>query len=54
MEIYICDYIDYTVSSVESFVIEADSQEDAEKQAIDHLKTLHIPKRYLIKVEKVL
>ena len=53
-KIYICDYIDYTVNSVESFVVEAKSMDEAEEKAIEELKTLHIPRRYLLKVEPVI
>ena len=52
--IYICDYLDYTVNSVESLVIEAKSLEEAEEKAINELKTLHIPKRYILKIEEVI
>ena len=52
--IYICDYIDNAVNSVESFVVEAESDKEAEIKAIEELKTLHIPKRYLLKIEKVI
>ena len=52
--IYICDYVDYTVNSVESLVIEAKSTEEAEEKAINELKTLHIPKRYILKIEEVI
>lgn len=53
-KIYIIDYIDYTVNSVESLVIEAESMQEAQKKAIEELKALHIPKRYLLKVEQVI
>ena len=52
--IYICDYFDYRTGSLESFVVEAESESEAEEKAIKELKTLHIPKRYLIKLEEVI
>ena len=54
MKIYVCDYLDYSVNSVESFIIDAESNEEAEKKAFDELKALGIPKRYLINVEEVI
>lgn len=52
-KIYVCDYIDIAVNDVESFIIEAVSDEDAELKAIEELKSLKIPKRYLLNVEEV-
>ena len=54
MKLFICDYIDYPSDSLESFVVEAESEKDAESKAIDELKTLGIPKRYLFKIEEIL
>ena len=54
MTIYICDYLDYSVNSLESFIVEAESEEEAQEKAISELKTLGIPKRYLIKIEEVI
>lgn len=54
MKLYICDYLDYTVNSLESFVVEAESEKEAESKAIDELKTLGIPKRYLFKIEEIM
>ena len=54
LKIYICDYLDYTVNSLESFIVEAESEEEAQAKAIAELKTLNIPKRYLFKIEEVI
>lgn len=54
LKIYICDYIDYTDNSVRSFIVEAESMDEAEEITIKEPKALHIPKRYLIKLEEVL
>ena len=54
LTIYICDYLDYSVNSLESFIVEAESEEEAQEKAIAELKTLGIPKRYLIKIEEVI
>ena len=54
MTIYICDYLDYSVNSLESFIVEAESEEEAQEKAIAELKTLGIPKRYLFKIEEVI
>lgn len=53
MKLFVCDYLDYTVNTLESFVVEAESKEEAEVKSIEHLKTLGIPKRYLFKLEEV-
>lgn len=54
MRLFIVDYLDYTVNCLESFVVEAETVEEAESKAIEELKSLHIPKRYLFKIEEVL
>lgn len=52
--IYICDYAVPRSSDVESFVVEADDLESAEQKVIQELKTLDIPKRYIINISEVL
>lgn len=54
MRIYVCDFIDPSVNQFESFIIEADDENEAKMKAIDELKTFGIPKRYLIKVEEAI
>ena len=54
MKLYICDYLDYSVNQLDSFVVEAESEEEAQEKSLAELKTLGIPKRYLIKIEEVL
>lgn len=53
MKLFVCDYLDYAVNSLESFVVDAESKEEAEVKSIEHLKTLGIPKRYIINIEEV-
>ena len=54
MGIYICDFIDPSVNDFDSFVVEAKDGEEAELKAIKELKTLGIPKRYLLKIEEAI
>lgn len=54
MNIYICDFIDPSSKDFDSFVVEADGVKEAELKAIQELKTLGIPKRYLIKIEEAI
>ena len=50
--IWLVDYIDPHTNSVECLVIDADSKDDAFDEAVRELKILHIPKRYLLKLEE--
>lgn len=54
MKIYVVDYLDYSVNSVESFIVDAESDKEAERKAIEELKTLGIPKRYLLNIEEAI
>lgn len=54
MKLFICDYFDYHANHLDSFVVEAESETQAEELAIEELKTFGIPKRYLIKIEEAL
>ena len=52
--LWIVDYIDPHISSSDCLVVEADDYDTAYELAIEELKTLDIPKRYLIKIEEIL
>ena len=52
MRIWLVDFIDPHVSSSDCIVIEAESYDDAYNQAVDELKILKIPKRYILKIEE--
>ncbi len=54
LKIYICDFIDPSVNQLDSFIVEAEDESEAETKSIEQLKTLSIPKRYLVKIEEVL
>lgn len=54
MKIYIVDFIDPSVNNLDSFVVEAHDDKEAEQKAIEELKTLCIPKRYLLKIEEAI
>ena len=51
LKIYICDFIDPSTNDFDSFIVEADDENEAKIKAIEELKTFGIPKRYLIKME---
>lgn len=50
--LWIADYVDVHTNSSDCLVIEAESYEEAHTKAIEELKTLKIPKRYLLKLEE--
>ena len=50
--LWIVDYIDIHTSSSDCLVVEADSKELAYEKAVEELKNLKIPKRYLLKLEE--
>ena len=54
MKIYVADFIDPTVNQLDSFIVDAADEIEAQEKAINELKTLGIPKRYLLKIEEVL
>lgn len=54
MKIYVCDYQIPRSETTDCLIVEADSISDAEQKAIDELKALNIPKRYLINISEVL
>ena len=50
--LWICDYVNIHENSSDCLVVEADDYDSAHAKAIEELKTLKIPKRYLLKVEE--
>ena len=50
--LWICDYVNIHENSSDCLVIEADCRDHAYEKAIEELKTLKIPKRYLLKLEE--
>lgn len=50
--LWIVDYIDVHCNSSDCLVVEAESFEEAHRKAIEELKILKIPKRYLLKLEE--
>ena len=49
--LWIVDYIDPHISSSDCLVIEASSYDEACEKSIEELKSLDIPKRYLLRIE---
>lgn len=50
--IWLVDYINPKTESPDCLVIEADSLDDAKSKAVEELKILQIPKRYILKFEE--
>ena len=53
-KLFVCDYLEPKSNQVECLIIDAESEIKAEEKAIAELKTLNIPKRYLLNIEEVL
>ena len=53
-KIYVCDYRIPRSDEIDCLIVEADDLHSAETKAIEELKTLNIPKRYIINVLEVL
>lgn len=54
MKLYVVDYLIPRSEEIQSLIVEADDDATAESRAIQELKTLNIPKRYLLNVSEVL
>lgn len=52
MKLWIVDYINPHSESSDCLVIEAESRDSAYELAVEELKLLDIPKRYLLKMEE--
>lgn len=50
--IWLVDYINPHSESSDCLVVEADSLDDAKIMAVEELKILQIPKRYILKIEE--
>lgn len=50
--IWLVDYINPHDESSDCLVLEAESRDDAMRSAIEELKILKIPKRYILKLEE--
>jgi len=54
MRLYVCDYQVPRSDEIDFVIIEAEDCHSAERKAIQELKTLNIPKRYILNIEEVL
>lgn len=54
LKLYVCDYQLPRSSDVDSIIIEAEDMSEAEMKSIQELKSLEIPKRYIINITEVL
>ena len=52
--LWVCDYQIPSSEELDCLILVAESLEVAEQKAIEELKTLNIPKRYLLNVEEVI
>ena len=50
--LYIVDYVNPVYESSDCLIVEADSFDDAYELAVEELKILEIPKRYILKLEE--
>ena len=52
MKLWIVDYINPHDEMSDCLVVEAESEDSAYAQAVEELKLLNIPKRYILKMEE--
>ena len=50
--LFIVDYINPKIESSDCLIVEADSHDEAYDKAVEELKILKIPKRYIVKLEE--
>lgn len=50
--LWIVDYTNPSAETVDCLVVEEDSYDKAYDKAVQELKSLHIPKRYIIRLEE--
>lgn len=50
--LWVVDYTNPCAEALDCLIIEADDYDSAYDKAIQELKDLHIPKRYLIRLEE--
>ena len=54
LRLFVCDYQIPRTDELDFIIVDAESLKDAEARAADELKTLNIPKRYILNIEEVL
>lgn len=52
MSLWIVDYINPHIETSDCLVIESDCRDQAYMKAVEELKILKIPKRYIVKMEE--
>ena len=50
--LWVVDYTNPCAETLDCVIVEAQSCEEAHEKAVQELKNLHIPKRYLIRIER--
>ena len=50
--LWIIDYVNIHQDSTDCLIVDADSYDDAYNKAVEELKLLKIPKRYILKMEE--
>ena len=54
LKIYVCDYQIPRTEQLDCLVVEATDDDDAYNKVVSELKSLNIPKRYIININEVL
>jgi len=54
MRLFVIDYQIPRSEELDFVIVEANDLQSAERKAIQELKTLNIPKRYIVNIEEVL
>lgn len=50
--LWIVDYVNIHEDSTDCLIVDADSYDEAQSKAVEELKLLKIPKRYILKMEE--
>lgn len=50
--LWIVDYVNIHEDSTDCLIVDADSYDEAYNKAVEELKLLKIPKRYILKMEE--
>lgn len=54
VKIFGCDFLDPSTQELKFLIVDAESEKEAMEKVISELKTLKIPKRYIIEMEELL
>lgn len=54
MKVYGIDYLNPATQQLDFLIVDAEDEEEAFSKALEQLKTLKIPKRYILNMEELL